>query len=116
MVHSFKYGGYRFAYDTVSGTLFRFDELTYKMLDYIGLPMPVDCPSALRYDLAKYDSMAIDDAYDALYALSKEGKIFVPENGAEIVRPSVTDLCSCSRTERRLARKSAYSGERVFSR
>lgn len=91
MVHSFKYGGYRFAYDTVSGTLFRFDELTYKMLDYIGLPMPVDCPSALRYDLAKYDSMAIDDAYDALYALSKEGKIFVPENGAEIVRPSVTD-------------------------
>ena len=48
MVHSFKYGGYRFAYDTVSGTLFRFDELTYKMLDYIGLPMPVDCPSALR--------------------------------------------------------------------
>ena len=79
MVHSFKYGGYRFAYDTVSGTLFRFDELTYKMLDYIGLPMPVDCPSALRYDLAKYDSMAIDDAYDALYALSKEGKIFVPE-------------------------------------
>lgn len=91
MVHSFKYGGYRFAYDTVSGTLFRFDELTYKMLDYIGLPMPVDCPSALRYDLAKYDSMAISDAYDALYALSKEGKIFVPENGSEDVRPSVAD-------------------------
>ena len=52
MVHSFKYGGYRFAYDTVSGTLFRFDELTYKMLDYIGLPMPVDCPSALSRRLS----------------------------------------------------------------
>ena len=89
MVHSFKYGGYRFAYDTVSGTLFRFDELTYKMLDYIGLPIPVDCPSALRYDLAKYDSMAISDAYDALYALSEEGKIFVPDNGTNDIRPSV---------------------------
>ena len=89
MVHSFKYGGYRFAYDTVSGTLFRFNELTYKMLDYIGLPIPVDCPSALRYDLAKYDSMAISDAYDALYALSEEGKIFVPDNGTNDIRPSV---------------------------
>ena len=89
MVHSFKYGGYRFAYDTVSGTLFRFDELTYKMLDYIGLPIPVDCPSALRYDLANYASMAISDAYDALYALSEEGKIFVQDNGTNDIRPSV---------------------------
>ncbi len=77
MVHSFKIGGRRLAFDSASGELFEFGELAYKMLDYIGLPMPKDCPSALRYDLAKYDSAAIEETYDELYALAKAGKIFV---------------------------------------
>jgi hypothetical protein len=76
MVHSFKFGGRRFAFDSVSGSLHVLDEIAYKMLDYIELPMPKDCPSALRYDLAKYDSAAISDTYDMLYKLYLEGKLY----------------------------------------
>ena len=82
MVHSFKFGGQRVAYDSVSGAVIPLSELAFKMLDYIQLPMPKDCPSALRYDLAKFDSAAISDTYDEMYALYKEGKLFA-ENTAE---------------------------------
>ena len=82
MVHSFKFGGQRVAYDSVSGAVIPLSELAFKMLDYIQLPMPKDCPSALRYDLAKFDSAAISDTYDEMYALYKEGKLFA-DNAAE---------------------------------
>ena len=76
MVHSFKLGGRRWAYDSGSRTLHILDELAFKMLDYIELPMPKDCPSALRYDLAKYDSAAIDDTYAELYKLYIDGSLY----------------------------------------
>lgn len=76
MVHSFKLGGHRWAYDSGSRTLHILDELAFKMLDYIELPMPKDCPSALRYDLAKYDSEAIDDTYAELYKLYIDGSLY----------------------------------------
>lgn len=79
MVHSFKFGGRRFAYDSASGLLHTLDEIAYKMLDYIELPMPEDCPSALRYDLAKYDSAAIGETYDMLYRLYLDGKLYSDE-------------------------------------
>ena len=76
MVHSFKLGGHRWAYDSGSRSLHILDELAVKMLDYIELPMPKDCPSALRYDLAKYDSAAIDDTYAELYKLYIDGSLY----------------------------------------
>ena len=76
MVHSFKLGGHRWAYDSGSRTLHILDELAFKRLDYIELPMPKDCPSALRYDLAKYDSAAIDDTYAELYKLYIDGSLY----------------------------------------
>lgn len=79
MVHTFKFGGRRFAYDSVCGALYSIDELAYKMLDYIELPMPKDCPSALRYDLAKYDSIAIGATYDELYKLYAGGRLYAAE-------------------------------------
>ena len=76
MVHTFKLGGQRIAYDSVSGLVLPLTELAYKMLDYIELPMPKECSSALRYDLAKYDSKAIDQTYNELYALYRDGRLF----------------------------------------
>ncbi|MBQ8551553.1 MAG: hypothetical protein IJ428_01930 [Clostridia bacterium] len=76
MVHTFKFGGQRIAYDSVSGLVLPLTELAYKMLDYIELPMAKECSSALRYDLAKFDSAAISDTYNELYALYRDGKLF----------------------------------------
>ncbi|MBQ2765658.1 MAG: hypothetical protein IJF48_01555 [Clostridia bacterium] len=79
MVHTFKFGGQRIAYDSVSGLVLPLSELAYKMLDYIELPMPKTCSSALRYDLAKYDSAAISQTYNELYALYRDGKLFAKD-------------------------------------
>ncbi|MBQ8250186.1 MAG: hypothetical protein IJY93_09980 [Clostridia bacterium] len=81
MVHTFKFGGQRIAYDNVSGLVLPLSELAYKMLDYIELPMPKECSSALRYDLAKYDSAAIGETYNELYALYRDGKLFAEGKG-----------------------------------
>lgn len=82
MVHTFKFGGQRIAYDNVSGLVLPLSELAFKMLDYIELPMAKECSSALRYDLAKYDSKAIGETYDMLYALYRDGKLFAEGVGS----------------------------------
>ena len=44
-----------------------------KMLPAISLPMPDDCPTSLRYALAKFDSGSVSDAWDGLKELESEG-------------------------------------------
>ena len=44
-----------------------------KMLPVITLPMPEDCPTSLRYALAKYDAGSVSDAWDGLKDLEDEG-------------------------------------------
>lgn len=90
MVHKFKFGVHRFLYDSESGYTHAVDELGFKMIDYIELPMAKDCPSSLRYDLAKYDSDAISAVYAELRGLYEEGKLFAPEKpvSADAVRIS----------------------------
>lgn len=89
MVHMFKFGGQRIAYDSASGLVLPLSELAYKMLEYIELPMPAECSSALRYDLAKYDSAAIGETYEMLYGLYSEGRLFA-EDGASVSEASGT--------------------------
>lgn len=47
--------------------------LQKKMLPAITLPMPEDCPTGLRYALAKYDADAVAEAWEELYSLAEEG-------------------------------------------
>ncbi len=49
--------------------------LQKKMLPAITLPMPEDCPTGLRYALAKYDADAVADAWEALRELEAEGHL-----------------------------------------
>lgn len=56
-------------------TLVTLTSLQKKMLSQLTLPMPEECPTALRYALAKYDAMAVAEAYEGLYELFCEGKI-----------------------------------------
>ncbi len=43
--------------------------LQKKMLPALTLPLSEDCPTSLRYALAKYDASAVAEAYEALYEL-----------------------------------------------
>lgn len=44
-----------------------------KMLPVITLPLPEDCPTSLRYSLAKYAATAVSKAWDDLKDLEAEG-------------------------------------------
>lgn len=44
-----------------------------KMLSVVTLPLPEDCPTSLRYALAKYAATAVSDAWDGLLMLEEAG-------------------------------------------
>ena len=81
MLILFKHGPKKYAYDTVSGTLLPLTALAKRMLEATEVPMPPVCPTALRYELAKYDSADVEETYDELYRRAAGGAILAPDNG-----------------------------------
>jgi hypothetical protein len=45
------------------------------MLTAVSLPLPEDCPTSLRYALAKYAATAVAEAWDGLKELEDAGKL-----------------------------------------
>ncbi len=76
MIFQFKKSGERYVFDSGSGEVSAVNALQYKMLSYIKPPLTEDLPTSLRYDLAKYDGGAVSEAYEGLYSLYAEGKLF----------------------------------------
>ncbi len=79
MIHMFKVNGERFVFDRGSGAVNPVSALQYKMLSYLKPPLTEDLPSALRYDLAKYDGGMVEEAYEGLFGLYENGKLFSPD-------------------------------------
>ena len=46
-----------------------------KMLPTVTLPLPEDCPTGLRYALAKYAATAVTDAWEGLLELEEAGEL-----------------------------------------
>ena len=81
MLILFRYNAKKYAYDTVCGALHTLSALEYRMLEALQPPMGPICPTALRYELAKYDSEDVSECYDTLYEKAQSGQIFVAEDG-----------------------------------
>ena len=81
MLVLFKHNAKKYAYDTVCGSLSVLTLLEYRMLEAIHPPMEPLCPTALRYELAKYDSSDVEENYEALYEKATNGVIFVADDG-----------------------------------
>jgi hypothetical protein len=81
MLILFKHNAKKYAFDTVCGSLSVLSALEYRMLEAIQPPMEQSCPTALRYELAKYDSADVEEAYAELYDKAANGVIFAPEKG-----------------------------------
>ena len=81
MLILFRHNAKKYAYDTVCGSLSVLTALEHRMLEAITPPMSPICPTALRYELAKYDSADVEENYDALYEKAASGQLFLPENG-----------------------------------
>ena len=81
MLALFRHAGKKYAYDTTAGSLTVLSALEHRMLEALTPPMSPVCPTALRYELAKYSSDAVEQAYEELYEKAANGVIFTPENG-----------------------------------
>ena len=46
-----------------------------KMLTAVTLPLPEDCPTSLRYALAKYAATSVAEAWEALKELEDAGEL-----------------------------------------
>ena len=46
-----------------------------KMLPAVTIPLSEECPTSLRYALAKYAATAVSEAWDELLELEKDGKL-----------------------------------------
>ena len=79
MVHYWKSGKQKLVYDTASGAIIPLTSLEYKMIQAIQPPLSPLCPSSLRYELAKFDSADVEEAYDHIYRLFKDGILFALE-------------------------------------
>lgn len=99
MIHYFKLAGQRIILDEASGYTAAVDEITYKMLAYLTLPLPEDCPSAIRYDMAKYDSRLVDETYASILAQHKAGLLYTDIPFDADKAPTVCMLTSVSPTE-----------------
>ena len=73
MIYKFKFYGHYFALDTESAAIHNLTELQYDMLTYLRFPFEDVFPTTLRYDLAKYESSKLKDAYFEFKKLSEDG-------------------------------------------
>ena len=85
MICKFKFYGKYFAYDTKSSTVHNLSELMYDMLTYLRFPLESEFPTTLRYDLAKYESSQLKEAYFVFKKWNEDG---VFESDAPTVLPS----------------------------
>lgn len=81
MLYYWKSSKQKLVYDTASGAVVTLSSLEYKMVQAITAPLPPLCPSSLRYELAKFDSADVEEAYERIYSLHKDGILFAPDNG-----------------------------------
>lgn len=81
MLYTLKSAGKKYAYDSVSGAVIQLNALQFKMLGAILPPLTAVCPTSLRYELAKFDSMDVEEAYEYIYSLSCDGLIYKEYDG-----------------------------------
>ena len=67
MLYTLKSAGKKYAYDSSSGAVIQLNALQFKMLGAIVPPLTPVCPTSLRYELAKFDSMDVAEAYGQIY-------------------------------------------------
>ena len=86
MLFTFRFEGKKYAYDSVTGAIIQPSALEFKMFGAIQLPLTRSCPTGLRYELAKFDSMDVEETYNGIYAQFEAGVLYGTEDGVVRVR------------------------------
>ena len=93
MLYTFRFEGKKYAYDSASGAVLPLNALQLKMLGAIVPPIAPTSLTALRYELAKYDSGEISDTFDEIYELAQKGILYADDDG--IIRLSASGEFAC---------------------
>ena len=84
MIHKYELNGYRIVTDTNSGAVHLFEELPYRMLDYLEDKVPAELPEALVSALVpEYGAEAVQEAYGELRELQEQGMLFAEDDYAQ---------------------------------
>ena len=123
MVHKYTLFGYNIAIDVESGAVHILSDIAYKMLDYIDLmlkqndTLPKDCPVDIRYQLAKYDSVEISEAYAEIIELHENNMLFSKPVDIKLDAPEITPIkamCLHISHECNMACKYCFAGKGDF--
>lgn len=81
MVYTLKFEGKKYAYDSAAGTTVTLPSLPFKMVEALEPPLEPLCPTSLRYELAKYDSRDVEEAYDSILEYAADGILYKEDDG-----------------------------------
>lgn len=96
MVHMYKLNGHRGAFDCAARVAYPLSALALKIIETVTPPLTPECPSALRYAMAKYDSHDLADAYAEVYALYEKGLLFAEKAPEASTAPAVYAIIDTS--------------------
>ncbi len=81
MLYTVKTDGKKYAYDSASGAVIPLNNLKFKMLNAIVPPISQTSLTSLRYELAKFDSGEVSEAFDEILSLAQNGILYAAEDG-----------------------------------
>ncbi|NLP48140.1 MAG: thioether cross-link-forming SCIFF peptide maturase [Clostridiales bacterium] len=76
MIHKFTLNDYKIVLDVNSGAVFELDDCAYKMLDFIDLPLPAECPKDIYIKLKEFSNDEISETYSEIKELVEQGLLF----------------------------------------
>ena len=93
MLYTVKNQGKKYAYDSTSGAVLPLNNLKFKMLSAIIPPISEASLTSLRYELAKFDSGEVSEAFGEILSLAKDGVLYAEEDG--IIRLKASGDYAC---------------------
>lgn len=80
MIHTFASNGHRLVVDVNSGSISELDEISYALLEFAGEDMTRVLPQKAGERLAaRYGVNALREAWEELFALKEDGRLFSPD-------------------------------------
>ena len=90
MIQKYKLAGYNILLDVNSNAVNIIDDLTYDLLDNVEPPFEEKCPADVMTKLSKlYDTAEIEECYEEIVSLYKDGILFSEDDYAKYADTSV---------------------------
>lgn len=80
MLYTVKYEGKKYAYDSASGAVLPINTLEFKMLNAMVPPITPASLTSLRYELAKFDSNDVSEAFEKIYKLVEKNILYAKDD------------------------------------